>query len=321
MMDKGIRRFEFFNGRIVPTRALMLAAAQQSMEFCVIELSGYGQPIFLSLNEEVHDLFYLKRRLSEYFERKQFDLVAGEAFFVKRRKGLVTQDQSYLQWQKPGRGSYRKDQPILGIFLSSPDELDVCGDQWYTPGSKDAAGFILELRELLSPSYLIVVRMHPNQDGDRTGKSKLMMDRLSKVDGVVLIKPRDPQSTYELMDDCRYVLTFGSTVGLEATYWGKVSVLVGRAIWEDANVTFNVSTPAELVDLLELLDPLCKELAVIVASYIMAKKDDLELLSWGDGGKYGFFVAGKSYLSHKRKGFAYWISRAIHHLMLIKVIC
>ncbi|HEY8095338.1 MAG TPA: hypothetical protein VIE65_04490 [Methylobacter sp.] len=322
LLVRDVIRLEFFNGRIVPTRALMVAAVQQSIDFTVIEVSGYGQPIFLSRNHEVHDLGYLKRRLRNYLDGGDFDVVLGGKFFYNRRNGAATDTRSFLQWQKSGCCNYPKDREIIAIFLSSPDEFDVMGDQWFTLGSKEPAEFIIELRKLLSENYRIVVRMHPNQDGDRTGKTRLIIDRLGNIGQINLIRPRDPQSTYELIDNSRYILTFGSTVGLEATYWGKVSMLAGRAIWEDADVSFSVNTPADVVKLIESNPvPHSRKRAAMVGSYLMDKKDDSASLSWGDGGKYGFFANGKSYLPLKRKSFAYWISRALDRLMRIKMIC
>ena len=304
-------RIEFFNGRIVPGIAAMSAAVQQGVNFTVIEVSGFGYPIFLAHNHSVHDLSYLKTRLKNYISDNRFDAELGVRFFENRRSGMATDGPSFLGRQKPGYVSCPPGLKIIAIFLSSPDEFEISGDQWFTLASKAPASFVIKLRQKLSDEYLVVVRMHPNQDGDKTGKTKQIMDQLSDVRGLLLIKPKDRQSTYELIDVCSCVLSFGSTVGLEATYWGKVSLLAGRAPWEDTGVAYVVKSPTEAVELIKSKPAPCsKKQAVMVGSYFMDRKDTSESLSWGAGGGYGFFVDGKSYLRYKRQSIVYWGSRA-----------
>jgi len=55
---------------------------------------------------------------------------------------------------------------------------------------------------------------------------------------LTLIEPASPISTYTLLDRVDRVLTFGSTVGVEATFWGKVSILAGRSIYEHLDAVY-----------------------------------------------------------------------------------
>ncbi len=56
--------------------------------------------------------------------------------------------------------------------------------------------------------------------------------------------------TYRLMRSCEKVLTFGSTTGIEAVYWGRPSVLAGMSYYREMDATYNPNTHDELVQLL-----------------------------------------------------------------------
>jgi hypothetical protein len=205
---------------------------------------------------------------------------------------------------------------VLAIFTSSPDELEVSGHEWFTEASSRPSEFIARVRELLPDDYRVVVRMHPNQRGDRTGQSEAMLKELSATPGIVTFGPRSRVSSYELLDRAHYVLTFGSTIGLEAVYWGKPSILAGRAIWEDMGITFNVTTPQDVVDLIaKERGPLSRDVAVKVASFLMDDRGHSSTLSWGDGDQYGFFVNGVGYLPLKRRSLHYFLARSVDKLM------
>jgi hypothetical protein len=90
-----------------------------------------------------------------------------------------------------------------------------------------------------------------------------------------VIPPESIVSSYALMDACEKVITFGSTTGVEASYWGKPSILVGRAYYEMTGACYHVRDKEELVrDLNDHLEP----------------KDKLGAI------KYGYFQVDRKYL-------------------------
>ncbi|MEM4235387.1 MAG: hypothetical protein QXU75_09635, partial [Candidatus Methanomethylicaceae archaeon] len=90
------------------------------------------------------------------------------------------------------------------------------------------------------------VRCHPN-----------MLDSQASIfqslenDFVTVIKPKDKVSTYTLLQNCAAVLTFGSTVGIEAVYYGVPSILIaGKAMYEKLGGTYQPKSHEELVSML-----------------------------------------------------------------------
>jgi hypothetical protein len=65
-----------------------------------------------------------------------------------------------------------------------------------------------------------------------------------------VIWPHDSIDSYALLDACEKTLTFGSTIGIEATYWGKPSILAGRAFYENLDCVYRPKSHDELVALL-----------------------------------------------------------------------
>ena len=125
----------------------------------------------------------------------------GHRFFQRRRGGLPSDARSFTDKQRAGLLPQLHDGPVLAIFTSSPDELEINGDEWFTEAGRDPARFIRELREVLPAEYQMVVRMHPNQHGDRTGRSKAMMRQLRATPGIVAYRDHHdlpPWSIHEL---------------------------------------------------------------------------------------------------------------------------
>jgi hypothetical protein len=53
------------------------------------------------------------------------------------------------------------------------------------------------------------------------------------------------------MRACDKIITFGSTIGVEAAYWGKPSILLGRAHYEDLNCCYILQTYDVLFEMIE----------------------------------------------------------------------
>jgi len=97
--------------------------------------------------------------------------------------------------------------------------------------------------------------MHPNLAGIDNPEVKKL--RSIESPNLTLIDSTSRISTYSLVDAVDRVVTFGSTVGIEATYWGKVSLLAGGpALYEHLDVVHIARTHDELLELVAAkLDP------------------------------------------------------------------
>ena len=86
-------------------------------------------------------------------------------------------------------------------------------------------------------SFIFYLRVHPHMKELPSSTSQLVDIQAlsSRYSNVCVIWPEENIDTYALIDACEKILTFGSTVGIEATYWGKPSILADYAKFENFN--------------------------------------------------------------------------------------
>ncbi|WP_374032729.1 hypothetical protein [Bdellovibrio bacteriovorus] len=53
-----------------------------------------------------------------------------------------------------------------------------------------------------------------------------------------------------LLDKCDKIVVFGSTIGVEATFANKVSILAGKALYEDLDICYVASDRSDLKNLI-----------------------------------------------------------------------
>ena len=76
---------------------------------------------------------------------------------------------------------------------------------------------------------------------------------MSVADGarsVTLIAPESPVDTYALVDAADIVVTSGSTIGLEAVYWRRPSILLRPCEYDELDAAHRVRNDCELRSLL-----------------------------------------------------------------------
>jgi hypothetical protein len=96
------------------------------------------------------------------------------------------------------------------------------------------------------------LRIHPNLRGE----TNVQMHELKQLaargyENLTVIWPEDVIDTYELVDQADKILTFGSTVGVEACFWGKASILWGVASYEDLDCAYKPKTFDEICSLIQ----------------------------------------------------------------------
>ena len=173
------------------------------------------------------------------------------AWYESKRCGQNTDDRSYLGGMKRGAlpAGFDPTRHNIVVFNSSEDEMQAIAE-WQTPLFRQQNEVIVRLLEALRgrDDVRLYVRMHPNLTGlDNTQTRELYALR---YDNLTLLSPTDPVDTYALLEAADVILSFASTVGIEATYWGTPSVLYGRAFYEGEGAVHHPSSFAELLQTL-----------------------------------------------------------------------
>ena len=114
--------------------------------------------------------------------------------------------------------------------------------------------------------YKFFLRVHPNLRKLPKSTSQLLdlMEIEMMYDNVTIIWPESEVDSYTLLDACNKIIVFGSTIGVEAAYWGKPVILAGRSLYENLGCVYTPKSHTEVINLiLDInLKPLNSQLAL-----------------------------------------------------------
>jgi capsule polysaccharide modification protein KpsS len=84
------------------------------------------------------------------------------------------------------------------------------------------------------PETLFVIRAHPDETRTRKESRETVqgwaeVNSVDKLENVVFVAPKETLSSYELIQNSKFVMVYNSTIGLEASLMGKPVLCAGRA--------------------------------------------------------------------------------------------
>lgn len=250
--------FVLFNGRFAELRPALRVARALGVETHVHETGGITGRYSLTVNQWPHALAEIKRQIEETYTNSPLSAdekkrLAGEWF--EERRAARRADAQLVYTGEHIRGllpvSLTPQTRNIAIFNSSEDELATLEDWWNPFYRNQTEGLVRILEVLHTTSPLkFFVRVHPNLKGVHNSQSQQLQELPRRFPHVEFIPADSPISTYALLDACDAVLTFGSTVGIEALYRHKPSILMGHAAYEDLGGVLRPASHAELVALL-----------------------------------------------------------------------
>ena len=277
-----------FNGRFFDNRLFYDIANVLGIKYTALEVvfgnGDRGKPLkkvrFIGglphsikvVTQKINDL-WLNSPLSD---EKKTEIAAS--FYNKRRKGKYDLDTVYISAQKQGvlPEGFDPNQRNIAIFNSSEDEYSAVGGEWddtIFASQYEAVDYILQRS---SPDIHYYLRIHPHLKGVKY-KAHMDLYALSKYPNLTIIPPESEVSTYDLMNACEKVVTFGSTMGIESAFWGKPSVLLRRSMYENLDICYQASCKEEVIPLLESkLDPKPQLGALKFAYYILDREYGVE---------------------------------------------
>ena len=249
----------FHNGRFSNYKPFLALAQNLQVDYLVTEhdyCDGKVMTHFVE-NNTVHEIEPCIKLMNENWEigkTREDTEELGKMFYERRRKGKAAGDVVYTKLQKNGLlpADWDETKENIAIFNSSEDEFCAVSSQFdsYTlfPTQYDALKAIFEhYKDDMSKHFY--VRIHPNLK-DVPFKSHLGLYEL-KYPNVTFIRPESPISSYDLMDSASKVLIFNSTMGVEATYWGKPVIALTYFYYSAFDA---VHTPKNVDELWTMID-------------------------------------------------------------------
>ena len=141
----------------------------------------------------------------------------------------------------------------ISIYISSEDEFYALGGEWAEGIYPSQLGGIKQILTSFSndESYHFYLRIHPNLSEVKYSYHLDCLKLPSQFKNITIIPGNSKVNTYDLIKISDKVISFGSSVGIEASYLGIPSILAGNCYYKFLNGTYNPTNHNETVELIK----------------------------------------------------------------------
>jgi hypothetical protein len=269
-------RLYIFNGRLAQVKGAFRAAQACGIP-CHIHERGNTFRLYGIFEDHLpHDIKRMGEKMATFWENEADEAEKEKQaayFFENRRKGVLLSWKSFTDKQVKGLlpDGFDPSKKNIMIFNSSEFEFASIGPEWDNTIYRDQNDGVTRICADMAahPDYHFYLRLHPNlATADPANYEKV---RQLQAPNLTVIMPEAPIDSYHLLDAAWKVITFGSTMGMEATWWGKPSIMAGHCLYERFDSIYKPKDHQALLEL--LLDP------------------DLPPCDKEDARKFGYFYA------------------------------
>jgi hypothetical protein len=257
IMESNPDKVYFFNGRIATHLPAKLLCKKLGLEFSSYEVSQKYNSYTLLENATVHEVVSMNliSQMNSKWTKEKEEI--GVSLLRQMRLGdsqskLKTFTQDQLKGKLPNGFDFNKKN--VSFFNGTIDEyagIENAKGKIYKPDETAGICRILETFEM-DNDFFFYLRVHPHMKEVTSTTSQLVDIRKLNLrfKNICVIWPDEVVDTYALMDASEKIITFGSTVGIEATFWGRPSILVDYAKFENVNYAYMPDNHDALVKLL-----------------------------------------------------------------------
>lgn len=256
-----ISKIILFNGRQANYRPVLDLARNYNIPFITTEISTpYCKNRYKDNNENSipHDSANFKKKCDKVWENSSESLErkieVAQNFFKKKKYGYSVGDKSYISNQEKNHlpDNWDETKENIVIYNSSEDEIAAVGGNWDTHKLfKDQLSGIKEIinRYKDDKSKHLYLRIHPNLTNVNL-PYHLDLFKIS-APNFTIINSDSKVSSYKLLEDASKIIVFGSSIGIEASYWGKTVISTSYSMYYNFNVVYQ---PKDLATLWQLID-------------------------------------------------------------------
>jgi len=255
IVEYNINKGYVFNARLCFSRAFFEAFLGKGITVYNHDRGATFDKYDIFENKLPHDIGDYTRRVNALWDREQdasLKKSIADDFFKKRYMGKATNYVSFTNEQNMHKlpDNIDKYKKIVVIYNSSEFEYDYVSDEYtykfYNSQSDGIVKIVNSLKEYHDIG--IYVREHPNQK-NRSNKQRTALREIH-ANNFYLIPAESDISSYSLLQKANVVITFNSTMGIEATYWGIPSILCTNAMYENFNIAYQPSSHDELIKMI-----------------------------------------------------------------------
>lgn len=275
--------FHTFNGRMPSMYPFVSYAIKNNKKYVTYEQGANINKMRTMVNGVPHDFNVLKSDIKYWWEKHAIDKEKyAQKWFTERRQGKFQAMESFTKNQIKDRlpVGFDMNKENIAFFNSSIDEV-YAFDSWKHPFADTENEIIEAMLEHYKDdeNKHFYLRVHPNLTRAKKKKATQIREINSfkkKYKNLTVIEPDEKIDTYALIEAADKVLTTYSTVGFEATYWGKVSIIAGKAPYEDYDCVYKANSLKEFFNFIDdkSLKPKPKENAYPYAYFLEVQGED-----------------------------------------------
>lgn len=243
-----------YNGRFLLERAVVLAGTESGSSVFCYDNAG-SDCDFEIQRETIHDWSRLQKRIKQISSRleNESECVYAKSWFESRRNHTDPEVQRFVSHQELGKGiEIGRSKKAIVYFSSSIDEVAELEFDWKKYfDSQENALRVLATECQARDDVCLVVRSHPNMLTKSEADQFAWQACVESVAPDFHFAPDSTVDSYELMSQAYAVVTYGSTIGIEAAFEGKRSIVMGPSIYDELGVVARVETPQELSEALD----------------------------------------------------------------------
>lgn len=281
---KEFDRIYIFNGRYPHNKMTLRVAQAMNIEVYVYEKSEVMNKFVLYKNTYPHDITFVKRIIEEHWSKND-DLNSKERIVKSYYNNRILGKHPVVDFTKDQEKDYPlpldKNKINIGIFISSEDEYESIpewGKGVYN-NQNEAIQMLIDY-ENWNQNIHFIIRVHPNLNYVDNYQTKYLNQIDNKL--MTVISAGSKVSTYRLMEAVDIVLTYGSTVGIEACLKKIPSILCGRSMYEDLDGIVKPSSHEELCKIITQFAAGDKMWFDLEKGYLAALKYGWYLATYGE---------------------------------------
>ena len=245
-----------YNGRFIPSRSWLEACKYKKVNYVTHERFGMPDRVAKIENGLIYESERYKKLIKDFWEKnKENNSVVNEAidFFEERPKGKNTGWFSFTRDQNHKKlpALWNPQKTNITIFASTEIELQGVNEFFKEALFDDQISAYEEISskiEKLNKDIHFTIRIHPNS---KIETSKWWRSEyFSKQKNITIIEPESDVSSYELMKESDKILVFVSTMGPEATYWGKAAIAISNTCYRGIEAVYEPKSKDELFSLI-----------------------------------------------------------------------
>ncbi|MEM6318760.1 MAG: hypothetical protein AAF960_13895 [Bacteroidota bacterium] len=274
-----------YNGRALQDRPIIQLAEKRNVNYYTFVNGANLTKYRLYPNSYIHDYATIQQEIVDEWEREpdlKKKIAVAETFFDQNKMGVNKDIPQYVKNPVSNLLPENFDQNKVNITIYNSSEHErwvfrSWGNTLYNYQNDAIKSIANAFTD--HPNVHFYLRAHPNL----SNVSNEQVDEILNLDlpNLTVIPPKSAINSYTLLGQSDKIISFGSTIGIEATYWGIPSILYGKGTYDIVDYAYLPNSLDELKSLILDTDlPPKPKINAIKAGYHMKNNGvDLQLAS------------------------------------------